>query len=365
MPARPPGRRCAPHPRLRRLALRTTATLALLVLAASGVGHAMVDSAERGLERVDPFQGLPDGQRPDAGDGLTMLLIGTDSREDLSERERDTYHLGDVSCYCADTVMLLHLPASRDRLTVVSLPRDSYAELPAHEFAPTGGHHEPHADKLNAALSHGGPALMVSTVERLAGLRVDHYLELDFAGFVRAVDEVGGVPVCTTRPLRDEPAGLDLPAGAHTLDGAEALAYVRARHVDGTSDVGRMERQQDFLAAFLDRIASSGVLLDPGRVTGAAEALLDSVRVDPDFDVAEMVELAEAMREVSPSDAEFVSVPLAERERELPNGGTAVVWDAEPAERLFDALREGQPIDRSRPDGNKAESDGQNGGTCG
>ncbi len=367
MPARHPRPRSAPHPRLRRLALRTASILALLVLAASGMGHAVVDSAERGLERIDPFQGLPDGQRPDAGDGLTLLLIGTDSRENLTERERDAYHLGNVSCYCADTIMLLHLSASRDRATVVSLPRDSYAELPAHAFLPTGGHHEPHADKLNAALSHGGPALMVSTVEQLTDLRIDHYLELDFAGFVRAVDEVGGVPVCTDRPLHDDYAGLDLPAGTHTLDGATALAYVRARHLDSTSDLGRMERQQQFLAAFLDQVVSSGVLLNPTRLTGAAEALLDSVRVDPGLGVEELVELAGTMRNFSPRDAEFASVPLAEEVRDLAGAGSAVVWDPEPTERLFDNLREGRPLDPapSRRTGGGSGNGGQDKDDCG
>jgi LCP family protein required for cell wall assembly len=326
----------------------------VLVLTASGVGHAMVSEAERGITRVDPFRGLPDNRRPDDGGGedLNILLIGTDSREGFTEAERTKYHLGGVSCYCADTIMLVHLSADREQASVVSLPRDSYAELPAHDFAPTGGHHAAHPDKLNAALSHGGPALMVRTVERLTELRVDHYLEVDFGSFLRAVDEVGGVEVCTTRPLHDDYSGLDLPAGRHTLDGAAALAYVRARHVDGSSDIGRMERQQRFLAAFLERAVSSGVLLNPARLSGTARAMLDSVRADPGFGAEEMLDLAAAMREFRPSDARFTSVPLSDTSRSVPGIGSTVAWDEEAAERLFTALRADRPLptpDRDTP----------------
>ncbi|MGP3967962.1 LCP family protein [Streptomyces sp. 6N223] len=318
----------------------------MLVLTASGVGHAMVSSAERELTRVDPFRGLPDNDRPadDGGEDLNILLIGTDSRDGFSEAERDKYHLGGVSCYCADTIMLVHLSADRERASVVSLPRDSYAELPAHEFAPTGGRHQAHADKLNAALSHGGPSLMVRTVERMTELRVDHYLEVDFASFMNAVDEIGGVEVCTNRRLEDDYSGLDLPAGSHTLDGATALAYVRARHVDGSSDLGRMERQQRFLAAFLDRAVSSGVLLNPARLSGTAQALLGSVRADPGFGAEEMLDLAGAMREFKPSDARFASVPLSDHNRTVPGIGSTVAWDQDKAGNLFAALREDRPL---------------------
>jgi LCP family protein required for cell wall assembly len=347
---------------VRRLALRGAATLAVLVLAAGGVGHAMVSSAERELTRVDPFRSLPERERPadSGGEDLNILLIGTDSREGFSEAERDKYHLGGVSCYCADTIMLVHLSADGESASVISLPRDSYAELPAHDFAPTGGHHEAHADKLNAALSHGGPSLMVRTVERMTELRVNHYLEVDFSSFMNAVDEIGGVEVCTTRRLKDSYSGLDLPAGSHTLDGATALAYVRARHVDGSSDLGRMERQQRFLAAFLDRAVSSGVLLNPARLSGTARALLGSVRADPGFGAEEMLDLAGAMREFRPSDARFASVPLADVARSVPGLGSTVAWDQEAAGRLFDAMREDRPLPDTDGDSpRRASGDGK------
>ncbi|MDT0441588.1 LCP family protein [Streptomyces johnsoniae] len=326
----------------RRWGLRIATALAALVLTASGAGHAMVTSAENEVRRVDPFRGLRD--RPDAGDGLNILLIGTDSRDGLSAAERTRYHVGNASCRCADAVLLLHVSEARDRATVVSLPRDSYARLPAHDFEAGGGRHPAHADKLNAALSHGGPALMVGTVEGLTGLRVDHYLEVSFVGFMRAVDEIGGVRVCTTRPLKDSYSGLDLPAGTSTLDGAAALSYVRARHLDGTSDFSRMARQQRFLAAFLDEAISGGVLLNPAKAGRTAGALLDSVRADPGFGAEEMLALAGLLRHFETSQARFTSVPVADTARHVPGLGSTVMWDEAAADRLFTALREDGPL---------------------
>ncbi|MDT0321727.1 LCP family protein [Streptomyces millisiae] len=325
-----------------RWVLRLAAALAAMVLLTSGVGHAMVDSVAGAVRRVDPFQGLRD--RPDAGRGLNILLIGTDSREGLTEEQRRRYHVGDVGCHCADAVMLLHLSESRDRMTVVSLPRDTYAKLPAHDLVLSEGHHEGHADKLNAALSHGGPPLMVRTVESLTGLRVDHYLEVDFGSFVRAVDEVGGVEVCSAEPLKDEHSGLDIPAGRTMLDGVGALSYVRARHLDGGSDVHRMERQQEFLAAFLDRAINDRVLFNPARLGGTVDALVDSVAADPGFGAEEMLELASLMREFDPANVEFGSVPLADDAREVEGLGSTVIWDRPESDRLFGALRLDEPV---------------------
>ncbi|MGP4112981.1 LCP family protein [Streptomyces sp. 4N509B] len=335
-----------PRRQARRSAVRAAAALAVLVLTAGGVGHAVVSSAERELVRVDPFQALPDDERPvdDGGEDLNVLVIGTDSREGLSQAERTRYSLGGEACHCADTVMLLHLSADREHASVVSLPRDSYAELPAHTVESTGERHEAHPDKLNAALAHGGPALMVRTVEQLTELRVDHYLEVDFSSFLRAVDEVGGVDVCTTRPLRDAYSGLDLPAGSHRLDGETALAYVRARHVDGTADLGRIERQQRFLAAFLDRVASSGVLLSPGRLSGTATALLRSVRADPAFGAERMLDVAGALRRLASDGVAFASVPLGDTDRRVAGIGSTVTWDEEEAAEVFDALRADRPL---------------------
>ncbi len=126
----------------------------------------------------------------------------------------------------------------------------------------TGRQRPAHPVKLNAAYAEGGPNLTVRTVESMTHLKIDHYLEVDFTSFMRTVDVLGGVQVCTTEPLKDSYTGLDLPAGNHRLTGGQALQYVRSRHVDGAGDLGRMKRQQRFLAALIERATSSRVLLN-------------------------------------------------------------------------------------------------------
>ncbi|RMI37288.1 LCP family protein [Streptomyces triticirhizae] len=339
--------------RRRRWGIRIASTLSALVLTASGVGHSVVAQVADGVSRVDAFGGLRD--RPDAGSGLNILLIGTDSRDGLSEEERARYHVGGASCRCADAILLLHVSQDRERVSMVSLPRDSFTHLPEHTLPGTTERHEPHDDKLNSALSHGGPQLMVRAVEDLTRVRIDHYLEVSFVSFMRAVDQLGGVEVCTAEPLRDAYAGLDLPAGTSTLDGPGALAYVRARHLDGASDFGRMQRQQRFLAAFVDKAVSGGVLLNPGKVAAMADTLLDSVRADEGLGSEQLLELAGLMRHFTTSSAEFASVPVTDREREMPGLGSTVIWNEEEAARLFTALRDDRPLPRPEPGEDAAE----------
>ncbi|WP_233876854.1 LCP family protein [Streptomyces sp. ST2-7A] len=291
---------------------------------------------EGGVERVEA---IPHGDgRPAGGPGLNVLLIGSDSRAGLTDDERRRYRLGGEPCHCADTIMLLHLSEDRDRASVISLPRDSRAELAAHTLPGTTERHAPHEAKLNAALSHGGPQLMVRTVERMTGVRVDHYLEVGFVGFMRAVDEIGGVDVCTARPLSDPRSGLDLPAGTSTLNGGQALSYVRAREIDATADFGRIQRQQRFVAALAHRVADAEVLLDPAVLRRTVGHLLDSVRADPGLGVPEMLDIARTLRGVDAGVVEFASVPVG------PLGGPALEWDEEAAGRLFTAVREDRPL---------------------
>ncbi|MFK0296165.1 LCP family protein [Streptomyces sp. NPDC090442] len=347
-PRRRRGRRRSPgRPRW---GLRVSAAATALLLSASGVGHAMVTGVETGIGRVDAFQGMSD--RPGAGAGLTFLVVGTDGRDKLTDEEKRKYHLGGDPCHCTDTLMLVHLAADRRRASVVSLPRDSYAEVPAHEDA-EGRRRPRHALKLNAAYAEGGPSLTVRTVEHMTGVHIDHYLEVDFTSFMRTVDAVGGVDLCTVRPLKDPYSGLDLPAGTSRLNGGQALQYVRTRHVDASADLGRMQRQQRFLAALLHRIASSGVLMNPVRFKEVADAVLTSVRADAGFGAGDLTDLAQAMRGFGPASSEFASVPLRGEAENVPGLGSTVRWDPVRAPRLFRALREDRPIavhpDRATP----------------
>ncbi|MFD0170176.1 LCP family protein [Streptomyces decoyicus] len=352
---RPARRRARPGPRRRppgpRWGLRIGAVTSVLVLAASGVGHAVVTGVESGIGRVDAFKGMSD--RPGGGDGLNFLVVGTDGRDKLTPGEKQKYHLGGAPCHCTDTLMLVHLSADRDRASVVSLPRDSYAEVPAHTDAVTGGQRAKHAIKLNAAYAEGGPSLTVRTVEHMTGVHIDHYLEVDFTSFMRSVDAVGGVEICTVRPLRDSYTGLDLPVGKSKLNGGQALQYVRSRHIDGSADLGRMQRQQRFLAALIHKITSSGVLMNPIRFRDVADTMLKSVRADSGFEANDLVDLGQAMRGFTPSSSEFTSVPLGNVAQPVPGVGSTVRWDPVQAPKLFQAIREDKPIavrrDREEP----------------
>ncbi|WP_414168895.1 LCP family protein [Streptoverticillium reticulum] len=339
-------------PRHRRWGLRMAMGAAAAVLAAGGLGHALVVGIDGGISRIDPFSGLSD--RPRVSRGTNFLLVGTDGRDKITEEERAEYHLGGEACHCTDTVMLVHLSADRSRASVVSLPRDTYTEIP--EYTDENGRvHPVHPQKLNAAYAEGGPGLTVRAVERLTGVHLDHYLEVDFTSFMKTVDAVGGVQVCTPKPLKDDYTGLDLPVGTSSLNGGQALQYVRSRHLDGAADLGRMQRQQRFLAALMHRVAGSGVLLNPVKFHDVASTVIGSMRADRGFGTAQLVELGEAMRSLAPSSAEFTSVPIGVVDFPVPHLGSTVKWDEAAADRLFAALREDRPI-TSRPAGRAPEA---------
>ncbi|MFE4049203.1 LCP family protein [Streptomyces sp. YIM B13518] len=344
-PQRPP-RPSAPPRGKPRWVVRTVTTLSVVVLAAAGIGHAVMSGLDEDIARVDPFRDMKN--RPEAGHGMNILLVGTDGRERIGARERERYRLGGAPCHCTDTVMIVHISADRDRASVISLPRDSYAVTPPHTDRVSGERHKGHPLKLNAAYAEGGPRLTVRTVEKMTRVKIDHYLEVDFTSFMRTVDVVGGVEICTGRPLKDGRTGLDLPAGRHTLKGGQALQYVRSRHVDGASDLSRMRRQQHFMAALVDRVTSSGVLLNPMRFRDVTRAVLGSVRADEGFGTDELLDLGRAMRNFSPSSSEFATVPIADMKYAVKGVGSTLKWDAAQSERVFDALRRDEPLSAHR-----------------
>ncbi|GAA0470274.1 LCP family protein [Streptomyces olivaceiscleroticus] len=340
LPLPAPGRRR----RRARWIVRVIAVSSVALLAASGIGHAMVTGVDEGITRVDAFKGMDHRPRPVTGTGMNFLVAGTDNRDRLSKAEKDRYHLGGAPCHCTDTIMLVHLSAARDRASVISLPRDSFAEVPEYRSDRTGRQMPAHPVRLNAAYAEGGPNLTVRTVEHMTGVHIDHYLEVDFTSFMKTVDTVGGVQVCTTTPLKDRYTGLDLPKGTSKLNGGEALQYVRARHLDGGSDLGRMQRQQRFLVALLHRITDSETLMNPVAFKRITSTMLGSLRADAGFGPREMVALGQALRSFKPSSSEFASVPVGDINYTVPNLGSTVKWDEDRAEKLFEAIRADRPL---------------------
>ncbi|MFC8718923.1 LCP family protein [Kitasatospora sp. NPDC057198] len=331
------------RPGRRRWGRWAAGSLSFAVLATSCGGWAVLNGIGSSLDRVDAIGGGPD--RP-ADDGAeTFLVVGTDEREGIPESTlKDVLHAGGESCHCTDTMMVVQLSADRGRATVVSVPRDSYVDIPAHQDPATGKQVAASKGKINAAYGMGGAPLAVRTVEQNTGLRIDHYVEVNFLAFVSTVDALGGVEVCTAKPLEDDYSGLDLPAGTTRLDGAQALRYVRARHVDGSSDLGRMHRQQKFLAQLLHRASSGDTLLDPAKLTGVLDTVLRSVKVDKGLGNAELLEFASRLKDLSAANADFATVPLAEVDHQVAGWGSTVLWDEKGAAALFEAVRAGRPL---------------------
>ncbi|MFK0199089.1 LCP family protein [Streptomyces lavendulae] len=327
--------------------MRIAAVFSLVVLGSGAVGHAVMTGLDTGIERVDPFKDMKN--RPQAGHGVNFLLVGTDGREKITPEEKREYRLGGAPCHCTDTVMLVHLSADRERASVISLPRDSYAEVPAHQDLVTGKAHKAHPVKLNAAYAEGGPNLTVRTVENMTRVKIDHYLEVDFTSFMKTVDAMGGVEICTAKAMHDTYTGLDLLPGTHRLTGGQALQYVRSRHVDGASDLGRMQRQQRFVAALTKQATGGGVLLNPVKFKEVSSTLLGSVRADRGFGSEQMLALGQAMRGFTPSSSEFASVPVGDPSFQVKGIGSTVKWDEPKAAKLFEALRQDRPLAPARP----------------
>lgn len=336
---------------VRRLALAAAAAGSALVLTVAGSGYALISWSSGSIERVDAFAGVVDRPPENAAGSTTFLLVGSDARTGMTRKQMRRLHVGTQDTAAgrrADTMLLVHVSAERGAVQVVSLPRDSYVTIPAH-VADDGTEVPERRNKLNAAYAFGGPPLAVATIERSTGVRVDHYVEIDFLGFVELVDAVGGVEVCTPVRLRDRKAGLRLPKGTSLVDGETGLAYVRARSLDARADLGRVERQQRFLAAMVNRITSRDVLLDPRALVRFLEAGLSAVRADPDLTESELVELGTQLRHVNGEDIRFRTVPVANPSHRSRTAGSVALWDDAAATALFTAMRNDTDLASDRP----------------
>ena len=346
-PPRPPGRR--PPTRLSRIVRRLFTVVALAaaagVLVAAGSGYGLLTWSSRSIHRVDAFAGLTHRPPPSAAGSTTYLLVGSDGRTGMSTADMKRLHVGTEATAGgrrADTMLLVHVSAAHGTVDAVSLPRDSLVTIPAH-VGSEGQQVPERRNKLNAAYAFGGPALTVATVERTTGVRIDHYLEVDFLGFVRLVDAVGGVDVCSPTPMRDRKAGLNLPAGVTHVNGETGLSYVRARHLDGRADLGRVERQQRFLAAMVSRASSKDVLLDPRALVRFLNAALASVRADKGLSEGELVRLGTRLRHVSGGDVQFRTVPVANPSAMMAGLGSVALWDKASADTVFASMRSDSP----------------------
>ncbi|WP_020137933.1 LCP family protein [Streptomyces sp. 351MFTsu5.1] len=314
----------------------------VVVLVAAGVGgvlYAKLDGNITPDEAAAAELARYEKERPTSlvKGALNILLIGSDSRSG----DGNARYGRDSGTERSDTTILLHLSAGRHTATAVSLPRDLMVDVPACR-RPDGTRSRPTFDMFNHAFQKGGSACTIRTVEKLTDVRVDHHMVVDFHGFKDMVDAVDGVTVCLTEPIDDKAAKLRLPAGRVTLDGEEALGYVRARKSLGDgSDTERMDRQQRFLGALVHKVQSNDVLLNPVKLYPVLDAATSSLTTDPDLaSLRGLYELVRGLRDIPMGRVQFLTVP---RESYVHDANRDQL-DQPEARRLFERLRKDEPV---------------------
>jgi LCP family protein required for cell wall assembly len=305
--------------RLAKVALVGVLVVALVALL-TGVALAFYTTAQFEREQVRGLQRAAGGQ-------MNVLVVGSDSREGLTDEELLELGTEQVEGKRTDTIFLLSLRGGR--AAMLSFPRDLLVT-----------HCDGRQGRINAAYASGGPSCLVETVTMLSGVPVTHYLELNFLGFMRVVDAVGGVSVWLDQPMVDRPAGVDLPAGCNRLDGTRAIGFVRARTVDG--DLGRIARQQRFVAQMARAIAAPTTLLNVPRLFSVAGNAGRSVTADPGLGPVDLLRIARVARGLAGGGLASYTVPATPANV----GGAAVLVPSEAeAAALFTSFRDGSVLE--------------------
>jgi len=319
-----PPRRTGPKPRWGRIAL--VGAMALALIAAIGVVAALVwvHGVDSSLKRNDPFSQIAGGRPQKLADGsLNVLMLGSDSRDPGAPVDR----AGDQR---TDTIMILHIPASHDKAYVVTLPRDLWVHIPES----ADGQHGNTMAKINAAYAWGGEPLMVQTVEEYTGVRMDHVVLIDFSGFVKVTDALGGVEMNVEQTITSiHPPNRVFTQGMHTFNGTEALDYVRQRYQFSDGDFARQRHQQEFLKALLDKAASAGTLSNPIRFKDFVSSAAAAITVDKDFS---LMDLGWQFRNLRSSNLSFLISPNLGAGTE--GNESVVLSDRAKAGGLYDAM---------------------------
>ncbi|MET8703572.1 LCP family protein [Kitasatospora sp. NPDC004723] len=274
--------------------------------------------------------------RPAAGKGTNWLIVGSDSRNGLSDSQEEDLHTGHAGGKRSDSMMILHIGDNGN--TLMSIPRDSWVPIPEHP-GENGKPVKSTTAKINSAFAAGGGKLLAQTVETNTGIRIDHYAEIGFAGFVGIVDSVGGVDMCIEQDVKDKDSGLDLKAGCQSLDGTQALAFVRQRHQMADQDLGRMRNQQKFLGALAKQAASPATVLNPFTFYPLVSSGLGTLIVDDDAGLTDLGSLFLAMKDINGGSGRSITVPIANPDFKTNTGESAVKWDTAKAKQVFDAFR--------------------------
>lgn len=279
------------------------------------------------VSRMPKTDETPAGSRPADQPGTLTLLIGSDERENLTAAQKKRLGTGSEVGKRTDTMMLLFQPKS-GKPALMSLPRDSYVEIPGY------GH-----NKLNAAYALGGPKLLVQTIEADTGLRVDNYLEIGFDGFANIIDALGGIEMCLPNAIKDKDSHINLPAGCQNLDGVNALGYVRMRKADPEGDIGRAKRQRQMVAAVAKKAINPMTVLNPVRYWKVGMAGGQALTRGQDTSVTEVAGALNAMRTVGDQGL-TLTVPVSSTNTTT-SAGSSVIWDEEGCKELFGTMAQG------------------------
>lgn len=325
--------------------VRILTILSLGIVAVSGLAWIGLDQVTGSLKKVDAFAGIT--ARPEkASSAVNYLLVGSDTREGLTWSELKELRVGSTATAAgkrSDTMLLVHISKERDNAVIISLPRDTLVTLPERKTS-DGRTIAASRSKLNTAFNRGDAPLLIEVIETMTNLRIDHYLEINFAGFARVVDALGGIQVCSKVAINDPKSHLVMSAGVHTLDGIEALKYVRTRDFDGMGDLGRMQRQQQFMSSVIRKATSTGVLLNPVKLVKFLNAAMSTVKTDSTLNSSDLLTLAKQMKNLSSSKVRTLTVPLSDLNHNEPGVGSTVIWDSVLAPELWLRLKEDRAI---------------------
>ncbi|MFY8003032.1 MAG: LCP family protein [Candidatus Nanopelagicaceae bacterium] len=333
-------------------AIRFFTIASIAIVGISAISWAGLGRITAAIPRVDAFAGLENRPKKESS-AVNYLIVGSDTREGLSREEIKRLKVGGTDVAAgkrSDTMLLIHISKKRDKAAIISIPRDSYALIPEHNNSQ--GKLIPAAySKINSAYNWGGAPLLIETLESMSDLRIDHYVELNFVGFVRMVDALGGVEICTKKDINDPKSHLTLPAGTHVLDGVDSLKFVRTRVFDGLGDLGRMKRQQEFAGAMLRKATSAGVLLNPVKMVDFINSALDSVVTDEGLSQGDLLTLGKQLRNLSASNVRTLTIPLKYYNYNKNGVSAAVLWDPVLAPELFERIKNDEAlIEEVRPD---------------
>ncbi len=330
--AKPPRRPRTGHARRWRALGWISVIMTVVVVSTSLVAYAEWRHLWGNIQKEN-VDGLLGRRPPKFNSALNILLIGSDSRAGSNAK----FGHG-IQGARSDTMILVHISPRRNGATLISFPRDSMVSTLGCKpdgMGHSGQQASPQLEALNATFNIGGAPCTWKTLETLTGIRIDHFIEIDFSGFQSMVNAVGGVRVCLPEAVKDPASGLNLSAGVHEVDGAQALAFVRERHIGLGSDLQRIQRQQYFMAAIAQQVTASNMLSSAGRLLSLANAATHSLTTDSGLEMATLIKIAESMRSLRASSVKMIQVPTVQD----PNNADKVDWQQPQADVLFNSIK--------------------------